>query len=136
MDATEVLEILSRDSWGPPFDAAEQARAVASLEGGRVISLPLLPFVLEEEEKRFLDASALDNSRKNISLDPHTVRVHGSGLDGDDLARLTAMIDRFARQADALVRGLFPGYAGSIERARTSFRPAEIAGREYSPPRV
>jgi hypothetical protein len=28
---------------------------------------------------------------------------------------------------------LFPTYAPSLERARTSFRPAEIAGREYSP---
>jgi hypothetical protein len=40
---------------------------------------------------------------------------------------------RFGDAAEQLVRGLLPGYAGSLERARTSFRPAEIAGREYSP---
>jgi hypothetical protein len=43
------------------------------------------------------------------------------------------MIDRYGGQADALVRGLMPAYAASLERARTSFRPAEIAGREYTP---
>jgi hypothetical protein len=37
---------------------------------------------------------------------------------------------RFADQADRLLRDLLPGYAPGLERARTSFRPAEIAGRE------
>jgi 3-deoxy-D-manno-octulosonic acid hydroxylase-like protein len=32
-----------------------------------------------------------------------------------------------------LVSDLFPAYAGSLERARTSFRPQEIEGRAYSP---
>ena len=32
-----------------------------------------------------------------------------------------------------LVSGLLPGYAAALQRARTSFRPAEIAGRAYSP---
>ncbi|MGH7155155.1 MAG: Kdo hydroxylase family protein, partial [Acetobacteraceae bacterium] len=32
-----------------------------------------------------------------------------------------------------LLRDLLPGYASSMERARTSFRPVEIAGRAYSP---
>jgi len=32
-----------------------------------------------------------------------------------------------------LVLGLFPDYATQIEQARTSYRPVEIAGRNYSP---
>ncbi len=43
------------------------------------------------------------------------------------------MLDRFGRQAEALVRGLLPGYAAALERGRTSFRPAEIAGRTATP---
>jgi hypothetical protein len=31
------------------------------------------------------------------------------------------------------VKGLFPNYAAKLERARTSYRPVEIAGRKYSP---
>ena len=42
------------------------------------------------------------------------------------------MLARFGAQAEALVRGLLPRYAPALERARTSFRPAEIAGRTYA----
>lgn len=62
-----------------------------------------------------------------------TGRCHGSGYEGEKLAALTAMLDRFGRGAEALVRGLLPRYAASLERARTSFRPAEIAGRTTTP---
>ena len=43
------------------------------------------------------------------------------------------MLDRFARQAETLLHGLIPRYAPVLERARTSFRPAEIAGRTAAP---
>jgi hypothetical protein len=43
------------------------------------------------------------------------------------------MMQRFSDQAQGLLRGLFPGYASALERARTSFRPTEIAGRQYTP---
>jgi len=39
---------------------------------------------------------------------------------------------RFSDSADMLVKGLFPAYARKIQRARASFRPAEIAGRATS----
>ena len=42
-------------------------------------------------------------------------------------------MDRYGRAAEGLVRGLVPAYAESLERARTSYRPAEISGRFYSP---
>ena len=43
------------------------------------------------------------------------------------------MLRRFGDMAETLLRDLLPGYAPALERARTSFRPAEIAGRAYSP---
>nr|WP_283949515.1 Kdo hydroxylase family protein [Limobrevibacterium gyesilva] len=121
------------DRWTGPFSPEVRAQALAALEAGRVVSLPHLPFALAPEEARFLDPGTLDNSRKNISLDPATGRCHGSDYTGADLAALTAMLDRFGRQAEGLLRELFPAYAPALDRARTSFRPAEIQGREYSP---
>lgn len=41
-------------------------------------------------------------------------------------------MSRFSDQAAALVDRLFPDYRGKLRRARASFRPAEIAGRQTS----
>ena len=46
---------------------------------------------------------------------------------------LQAMMEDFAAATTRLVCDLFPGYAANLERARTSYRPVEIAGRPYSP---
>jgi hypothetical protein len=43
------------------------------------------------------------------------------------------MMQRFSDGADRLLRALYPSYAPALERARTSFRPVEIEGRDYSP---
>ena len=133
MDARDVVEELENDQWSGPFEADVCRRAVAALEAGRVVSFPKLPFALTPAETRFLTDGALDQSRKNISFDPATGRCHGSGYEGEKLAALTKMLDRFGRQAETLVRGLLPAYAPALERSRTSFRPAEISGRVSTP---
>ncbi len=132
MDASDVLEPLSVADWGGPFEPSLCARAVAALEAGRVLAMPL-PFPLQDEEKPFLDAGVLDNSRKNISYDPRTGRCAGSGYDGAQLAGLSAMLQRYGTAAESLMRGLCPSYGVALERARTSYRPAEISGRSTSP---
>jgi hypothetical protein len=43
------------------------------------------------------------------------------------------MMGRYAGWAEALVLAIAPGYAGALQRARTSFRPCEIEGRALSP---
>ena len=43
------------------------------------------------------------------------------------------MLQRYATHAETLMRDLFPHYRPALERARTSFRPAEISGRRTSP---
>ena len=76
---------------------------------------------------------ALSNGRaKNISRDPDG-KIQGDDASAEESARLSVMMGRFAEQARALVLSLFPGYAGGIEQARTSYRPVEIEGRTYSP---
>jgi len=42
------------------------------------------------------------------------------------------MMERFGSGATRLPSELLSGYAPVLQRASTSFRPAEIAGREYS----
>jgi 3-deoxy-D-manno-oct-2-ulosonic acid (Kdo) hydroxylase len=133
MDATEVLEELPIHEWHGPFGPELCQRAVRALEEGRVLFLPRLPFQTEPDEAAFLTADAAGGERKNISLDPATGRIGNTSLPPDAAARLARMIDRFGCSAARLLHDLLPGYAPTLERARTSFRPVEIEGRATSP---
>ena len=126
---SDVLFELPVPRWDGPFAPDMQAASLTALEAGRVIVFPDLHFTLEDEERRLLSASAADDTRKNISFDPTTGIAHGTAVVGTDMTRLVSMLERFGRQAETLVRGLIPRYAPDLERARTSFRPTEIAGR-------
>lgn len=132
MTRDEVLEVLGVTAWDAPLDVAQSARAVTALESGRVLFFPFLPFTLQPEEQKFLTIEALAPGRKNISFDPVEGTCQGSRQTGAEAAGLAAMLQRFGRQAEALVLALAPGYAGLLERARTSFRPAEIEDRATS----
>ena len=133
MSAPEVLETLAVHDWSGPFPADVQARAAEALEAGKVVVLPGLEFHVDPCETGFLDPSVSGGDRKNISLDPGATTCDAAALDPAQAERLAALMRRFADQAEALVEGLIPAYGGQLERARTSFRPVEIAGRNYSP---
>jgi hypothetical protein len=125
-----LIEELPLASWTGPYDATLKARAVTALESGAVLYFPHLPFVLEDDEKQFLDASVADGRSKNISLDHATGKMQASSLSGDKAARLGAMIERFGAGAAQLVQDLLP--YRDVERARTSYRPVQVKGRSYS----
>jgi len=127
-----VLAVLDIAEWGGTIDPAEGARATHALEDGRVLFFPALSFVVEEAEKKFLSAAALAPGRKNISFDPASGECQGSAYAGADANRLGVMLDRFSRQAEALMRAIAPCYAGALRRARTSFRPVDIEDRASS----
>ena len=133
MTADEVLETLPIADWQGPFAPAVRHHAVDALESGRVLVLPALRFIVAEAEQGFLDAGSLGGDRKNVSLEPATGTLGNSALPPDEATALAGMMQRFAACATRLVTGLLPNYAPGLERARTSFRPAEIAGRAYSP---
>ncbi len=133
MTADEVLETLPIADWQGPFAPVLQRHAVDALESGRVLVLPRLRFAVAAAEHRFLDAKSLGRSRKNISLDPDRGTLGNSALPPADATDLAGMMRRFAAGAARLVTDLLPNYASTLERSRTSFRPAEIAGRAYSP---
>jgi hypothetical protein len=133
MTADEVLEELPIAAWRGPFEPGVQRRAVDALEGGRVLLLPGLPFAIAPDETRLLDPATLGEHGKNVSLDPRTGRLSNTAL--SDAAALPGMMQRYADATLALLTDLLPGYAAQLERARTSFRPAEIEARAYSPRR-
>jgi len=132
MDATEVLHELPITEWHGPFAVGLRQDALQALEAGRVLVLPRLPFPIAADETGFLGAEAAGSERKNISLDPATGRLANTTLPQTDAARLAAMLDRFGRSAERLLRDLLPRYAPGLERARTSFRPVEIDRRATS----
>lgn len=133
MNPNDVLLALPITTWQGPFDAHLQAAAVDALESGHVLVLPQLPFHATDAERDLLTPSILGGKRKNISLDPGARSVSNTALDATGVARLAGMMERFAQDSTRLVSALIPGYAPELERARTSFRPAEIEGRAYSP---
>ncbi|MEP6942059.1 MAG: Kdo hydroxylase family protein [Betaproteobacteria bacterium] len=116
--------------WTPAVAPADQRIAVDTLEGGGVLVLPRLPFVLREDERRFLSPHWSDGRAKNISYNGRSLK--GARGSAEELAVLTAMIARFAGAAADLVAALFPRYAAHARRARTSFRPQPAVGRRVS----
>ena len=126
---TEVLS-LDIEGWKPALTPAIQERAVRTIEGGGVLVLPRVVFDLGDSERRFLSAQWSDGRAKNVSLDGGALKG-AQGSEGD-LARLAAMVRRFADNAASLVTTLFPRYAPYVKRARTSFRPQPAVGRDVS----
>ena len=122
---------MDQSQWGsnPSAPSSPDADSTAQLEAGALLMLPELAFdVLPAERVRFSPSIA---SAKNVSFDPSTGRVGGATANtGDGIGWLAAMLRRFSDSAEALVNALFPRYRGRLERARASFRPAEISGRE------
>lgn len=102
------------------------------VEDGQVLSFPKLPFVLSHDERRFLDERWADGKAKNISVRWPGGELRGAAGSPADLDALRAMIVRYAEQSEAFALRLFPHYRGKLRRGNTSFRPADIAGRETS----
>ena len=133
MDASDVIETLPIADWRGPYDPALQVRAVDALEAGCVLLFADLPFRPSPHEVFLLSPAVMGSERKNISFDPATGELGNTSLAGIEADRLRTMLRRFGDAAATLLRDLLPSYAPALECARTSFRPAEIAGREYSP---
>lgn len=127
-----VLEKIEITDWAGPFSAEVSGRSVAALEEGKILFAPHLRFQLLDSERRFLSPELLDGKRKNLSLDPKTGNMRGTGKGGPDLDGIAQMLRRFSSHAQALIRGLCPGYRDQLSLGLASFRPAEIAGRVTS----
>jgi hypothetical protein len=131
-DVAEVLETLDVLAWGGPAQTNMRASAVEALEDGKVLYLPRLAFDLSADERRFLSPDFADAKGKNVSFDPSGGAVKHAVGSRAEVDAIRAMMRRYADYASVLVRMLLPSYAHALEIGRTSFRPAEIAGRALS----
>ncbi len=127
------ITALELTSWtATPSTGASGGSAIGeALERGDVLFFPQLPFSIQGDEASLFSPDIL-SSAKNASFDPASGRVGGTTVAGADLTHLRALMQRFSDRAGAMVEGLLPHYRGRVERARASFRPAEIAGRASS----
>jgi hypothetical protein len=130
MSLDDVVCKLPVSDWAAPLIADVTQAAVGAIEAGHVVVLPTLRFKTTPTEESLLSADILSGRRKNISFDPATGRVGGASAESDQLA---GMLKRFADSAQTLARVLLPDYGDQLRPGRTSFRPAEIAGRDYTP---
>ena len=127
---TEVI-CLAGASWAHPCASAEQERALRALERGGVLWFPHLPFAMQNGENLLL-STTIAGEGKNVSLDPSGGSLRGSSADAAELGLLRSVMLRFAASCKALLHNVLPHYDAGVQRARTSFRPVEIAGRSTS----
>lgn len=114
------------------FSLTAAGEAAAALEAGKVLMLPDGgDFRLAPEEEHLRDPKLLGGA-KNISLSPDG-ELKNTSASNDDQHLLAVMMGRFADFAMDLVKSIAPNYSEHLTPGRTSFRPAEIAGRKSSP---
>lgn len=116
--------------WEAVIDPPQRRQLIDALEAGGILYFPHLRFDIFESEKKFLSPRWLDGSRKNISW--YHDSLGGATGSVAEQRELAVMLERFAVQATELVAHLGPRYAAELQRARTSFRPADAAGRQRS----
>lgn len=128
-----MADILTLDADGEPHGWVEDAfgRVVAALESGQAVFFPRLAFHPPSLDA-LLAAVADGAAAKNISYDPNRDVVRGSRADGESGALLHAALAAYAQFSRRMLLAFVPEYGRVLEMGRTSFRPAEIAGRATS----
>jgi 3-deoxy-D-manno-oct-2-ulosonic acid (Kdo) hydroxylase len=123
-------QIAAIAQWRGPFAAAALQSAVTTLEDGRILYFPRLAYVPRSASVFSLRLE--EQKAKNISYAAATGALKGTNATGAERTFVQTMMADFSATATRFVLELLPSYAGHIELARTSYRPVEIAGREYS----
>ena len=126
------LEKFEFTTWDGPFSEEEKKKALLSLESGKVLFFPHLPFGLKEDEKKFLNTQMVDPKSKNVSFNYRTDTLAGTLYTLQEAEKLKNMIKRYSATCQLFVETLMPAYRSHLIRAKTSFRPVEIQGRKSS----
>jgi hypothetical protein len=123
----QILEI-SQSDW---HSATNSKTWIASLEAGKVLYFPQMPFTLLSSEQCFLTPASRAPKSRNISL---AVEGRLKGVVGDmqTQAAVRAMIARFRSQAQMLVHSLLPRYSEALRLAPTSLWPVQDEARAQS----
>jgi len=124
-----MIDIIEVAGTTRPAGLADEA---AALERGGILLFSEPGFALTTEECALIATGAAAGAAKNISLDLTTGTVKGTELTGPSSDVLKNLMARFAAFARDLVHAVAPSYGPGLKTGRTSFRPAEIAGRESS----
>jgi hypothetical protein len=126
-----ALETINIESLITPSNELRQ-KVVRGLESGKVVYFPKLSFDLLPTETRLLTPAILKPKSKNVSFDSKTDKIQGVIIKDQEAEQLKSMIKRFANFSHDLLQTLIPGYFPNAIQARTSYRPAETAGRKLS----
>lgn len=125
----DILATLPITKWNKSIDAAQQQSAITQLEQGSILFFPQLAFELTADEKSLLSPEFSNNKAKNISYDARDNSLRGIECDIVVQEKIMHMMRRFHQYAYDLIAHLLPSYLSQLQIARTSYRPAEIAGR-------
>src|SRR3990167_10493146 len=98
-----MIKTILASAWNETVLPAEQMSVTHALESGKVLYFSQLPFMLTQEEKKFLDASILAPKTKNVSYDPSKSILKGVSISGDDFTGLKQMMMRYADYAQQLI---------------------------------
>jgi hypothetical protein len=121
---------LNIDHWHSTIENDLTKIAMQALEKGKVIYLPKLSFLLENDENILFDRSFDLKRAKNISFDHKKNRMGGIDEKDAHIVTMTKMIKRYHESSTTFLKKLCPNYESHHASGRTSFRPIEIMGRK------
>ncbi len=126
-----ILE-LPFNGFAPQANSDAQRDYLSHLEHGGILFLPNLGFEFAENETRFLSPDWSDGKSKNIYLRGNERVIKGAKGNAEELAAMSALIERYSLSATSLVTHLLPSYMPHAKPANTSLRCVEAAGRNTS----
>lgn len=126
-----IIELPFTD-FNPSIDAALQQEYLKHLEHGGILFLPHLGFDFAAKETRFLSPNWSDGKSKNIYLAGRERAIKGAKGNAEELAAMSALIERYSQKATDLITHLLPSYMPHAKPANTSLRCVEAAGRKTS----
>jgi len=131
LEYNPILE-LPFTSFNPETSSAEQLAYLTHLEHGGVLFLPHLGFNFSMNETRFLSSNWSDGKSKNIYLRGNERHIKGAKGSPEELAAMSALIERYSQNTTSLIAHLLPSYMPYARPANTSLRCLEAAGRKSS----
>jgi hypothetical protein len=127
---SQIVSLPVREWSASTASSSLRDEAARALESGHILFFPDLAYKPERLDS--LRESATASNHKNLSFDSRTGKLAASATDPEETALLKSLLESYCTLAGTLVSALIPAYASKLITGRTSFRPAEIAGRKTS----
>ena len=131
LNVNPILE-LPFNSFAPQANKDAQGEYLSHLEHGGILFLPNLGFEFAPSQTRFLSPDWSDGKSKNIYLRGNERVIKGAKGNAEELAAMSALIERYSNSATNLITHLLPSYMPHAKPANTSLRCVEAAGRNTS----